>query len=100
MASSVTGTIQLRLETSDVISGARDALNNAQQNVKNPEMTSSVKASESKAAGVVDTVFELGEQSEIYEILGALMTKLNIFVELIDDLSEASVIELLQLKAI
>lgn len=57
----ITGTIQLRLETSDAISGARDALKSAQQDVKNPEMTSSVKGLESKATGVVDTAFELGE---------------------------------------
>lgn len=62
----------------------------AAQDVKKAGIVRSADAAESTAVEVSNHVIEQSEEGDLYEALGSIVAKLNVFVGIIDEVSKVS----------
>lgn len=76
------------LEVIGAAANVKANVKSAAQDIEQCGIVHSAKAADSTAVAVADNVVEQSEQSEMYEALGNLFAKLDVFVGIIDKLSK------------
>ncbi|EJC98353.1 uncharacterized protein FOMMEDRAFT_161713 [Fomitiporia mediterranea MF3/22] len=91
LSSTKTAALRVRLEALDAMASARRRVDAAEQAIQRGGFATSAHATDSIAVGVADaTTDHFAKHADLYESVGSLVSTLDVFVRVVDKLSQMS----------
>lgn len=83
------GILQLRLEIADLISNAELDVKTANEDIK---QLMKMRAGSTTIAAIADGISQLSTEDDLYKSIGTFLSKLDVFVGFVDEISKVSFI--------